>query len=164
MPASQRVSLRIFLRSRCAPIHCPGPLWAGLARISAHASRVARILIIDDDEPFRTLLRGMLLEAGHTVVEAPNGFEALKLIRAEPVELVLTDLMMPYGGLATIRILRNEFPHLGIIAISGGGTFRLNFAQSLGAHRTLTKPFTAEQLSAAITEVLSAHPAPKPGS
>lgn len=153
-----------FLRSWFVPIHCPGALSAGLVRTSVHAVRVARILIIDDDEPFRALLRGMLLETGHTVVDAANGFEALKLFRAEPADLVLTDLVMPYGGLATIRILRNDYPHLGIIAISGGGTFRLNFAQSLGAHRTLTKPFTAEQLSAAIAEVLSAHPAPKPGA
>jgi CheY-like chemotaxis protein len=135
-----------------------------LVRTSAHAVRVARILIIDDDEPFRALLRGMLLEAGHTVAEAANGFEALKLFRAEPADLVLTDLMMPYGGLATIQILRTEFPHLGIIAMTGGGAHRLDYARGLGAHRTLTKPFTAEQLSAAIAEVLSAHPAPKPGA
>lgn len=132
-------------------------------RTAGHAARVAHILIIDDDEPFRALLRGMLLETGHTVVAAANGFEALKLFRAEPAELVLTDLMMPYGGLATIQILRTEFPHLGIIAMTGGGAHRLDYARNLGAHRTLTKPFIVEQLTAAIAEVLSAHPAPKPG-
>ena len=120
---------------------------------------MARILVVDDDEEFRTLLLQMLLEAGHTAVAAVNGFEALKLFRAEPADLVLTDIMMPYGGLATIRILHEEFPKAGIIAITGGGPFRLDYARSLGAHRTLTKPFSAEQLTAAIAEVLTAPPA-----
>jgi CheY-like chemotaxis protein len=125
---------------------------------------VARILIIDDEEAFRDLLVQLLQAAGHTAVAAVNGFEALKLIRAAPADLILTDIMMPYGGLATIRILHDEFPQVGIIAMTGGSKHRLDFARSLGAHRTLTKPFTAEQLTAAIAEVLAAHPAPKPES
>lgn len=110
------------------------------------------------------MLLQMLREVGHTAVAATNGLDALKLFRAAPADLILTDIMMPYDGLATIRILRGEFPELGIIAMSGGGEHRLDYARSLGAHRTLTKPFTAEQLTAAIAEVLAAHPAaPKPG-
>lgn len=123
---------------------------------------MARILIIDDDEAVRALLLQMLLEAGHTAVAAVNGFEALKLFRAEPADLIVTDMMMPYGGLATIRILHDEFPQVGIIAMTGAGTHRLDYARGLGAHRTLTKPFTAEQLTAAIAGVLAAPPAPKP--
>jgi CheY-like chemotaxis protein len=125
---------------------------------------MARILIIDDNESFRTLLLEMLVDAGHTGVVAGNGLEALKVFRASPADLILTDLMMPYDGLATIRILRSEFPKLGIIAMSGGAAFRLDYARSLGAHQTLAKPFTAVQLNAAIAEVLSSHPAPSPGT
>src|SRR6185369_11092323 len=117
---------------------------------------MARILVIDDDEPFRDLVLGMLTEAGHTAVGAADGFEALKLIRATPADLILTDMMMPYGGLATIRIVHEEFPKLGVIAMTGGGAHRLDYARNLGAHRTLTKPFTTEQLAAAIGEVLAA--------
>ena len=89
----------------------------GLVRVHnrGHAAFVARILIIDDDEAFRTLLLQMLLEAGHTAVAAVNGMEALKLFRTEPADLILTDIMMPYGGLATIRILHDEFPQAGVI-------------------------------------------------
>jgi CheY-like chemotaxis protein len=123
---------------------------------------MARILVIDDDEPFRAVVLQMLLEAGHTAVAAANGFDALKLIRATPADLVLTDMMMPYGGLATIRIVHEEFPKLGIIAMTGGGVHRLDYARNLGAHRTLAKPFTVEQLSTAITEVLAARPATQP--
>jgi CheY-like chemotaxis protein len=124
---------------------------------------MAHILVIDDDEPFRELVLGMLREAGHTAAGAVNGFEALKLIRATPADLLLTDMVMPYGGLATIRIVHAEFPRLRIIAMTGGGEHRLDYARSLGAHRTLTKPFTGGQLTAAIAEVLAAHRVPKAG-
>lgn len=123
---------------------------------------MARILIIDDNETFRALLLEMLTEAGHTAVAASNGFDALANCRISPPDLILTDIMMPYDGLTTIRILRREFPKLGIIAMSGGGVFRLDYAHILGAHRMLTKPFTGEQLTKAIAEVLSEHPIPKP--
>lgn len=123
---------------------------------------MARIMVIDDDEPFRTFLLSALPAAGHTAVGAANGFEALKLIRAAPADFILTDLVMPYGGLATIRIVRDEFPHVGIIAMTGGEKHRLDFARSLGAHQTLVKPFTVEELFAAVTGVLARHPPPKP--
>ncbi len=122
---------------------------------------MARILIIDDDESFRVLLNQTLTEAGHTTVAAVNGFEALKLLRADPADLILTDIMMPYGGLATIRILHDEFPQIGVIAMTGGDAFRLDYARNLGADQTLIKPFTAEQLTAAIASVLAS---PKPGA
>ena len=138
-----------------------GLVWS---RGRSHDPGVARILIIDDDEPFRDLVREIVLASGHTVITASNGMDALKSVRADPVDLVLTDLMMPYGGLATIQILRTEFPQLGIIAMTGGVEHRLDYARSLGAHRTLTKPFSAAQLTAALDEVLSAHPPPKPGA
>ena len=123
---------------------------------------MARILIIDDDEPFRAMLLAMLRESGHTAVAATNGLDAIALFRATPADLILTDIMMPYDGLATIRILRGEFPQLGIIAMSGGAERRLDYARSLGAHRTLAKPFTAVQLTAAIAEVLAGHPPSAP--
>jgi CheY-like chemotaxis protein len=66
--------------------------------------------------------------------------------------------MMPYGGLPTIRVLRGDYPNLKIIAMSGGGQPRLDIAGRLGANRTLAKPFSAQQLIAAINDVLG--PAP----
>jgi CheY-like chemotaxis protein len=123
---------------------------------------MARILVIDDDESFRAMLMKMLTESGHVAFGAPNGFEALKLLRATPTDLVLTDIMMPYSGLAAIRILQKEFPDAGIIAMSGGGAHRLDYARGLGAHQTLTKPFTGEQLAAAIAAVTAARAPLKP--
>ena len=115
---------------------------------------MARIIIIDDDAVLRETLLTLLTEAGHSAVAATNGFEGLQLLRAAPADLILTDLQMPYGGLPTIRVLRTEFPKVGIIAMSGAGKLRLDIAGTLGANRTLAKPFSAEELAAAIAEVL----------
>lgn len=117
---------------------------------------MARILLIDDDESFRTTLAQMLIAGGHKVVTADDGLTGANLFRAAPTDLVLTDMVMPHGGLLVIRVLREQFPALKVIAMSGGGSHRLDYARSLGAQRTLAKPFTAEQLAAAIAETLAA--------
>jgi len=96
----------------------------------------------------------LLSEAGHGVVGAVDGLEGLQLFRAEPADLIITDLHMPSGGLSTIKALRAEFPKLAIIAISGAGKSRLEMARALGADRTLMKPFSGQELTAAVAEAL----------
>src|SRR5947207_3510654 len=105
---------------------------------------MARILVVDDDIPFRKMLRLTLSRFGHAVGEARDGDEALKTIREAPVDLVMTDLIMPgREGIETIEALRHEFPALKIIAMSGGGRMTahqyLSIARAMGADRTLAK-------------------------
>ncbi len=119
---------------------------------------MARILLIDDDESFRTTLGQMLTAAGHTVTVADDGLSGAKLFRAQPSDLVLTDMVMPHGGLSALWALRAQFPAIKVIAMSGGGAHRLDYARSLGAQRTLAKPFTSEQLATAIAETLATAP------
>lgn len=80
------------------------------------------ILIIDDDDQIREMLRQMLERAGYEVTDAPNGKVAMKLYREQPADLIITDLIMPgKEGIETIIELRRDFPEVKIIAISGGG-------------------------------------------
>ncbi|MFZ2961281.1 MAG: response regulator [Candidatus Ozemobacteraceae bacterium] len=121
---------------------------------------MARILIIDDEDQIRKLLRQILEGAGHTVIDAADGRTGGNLFRQEPADLVITDIFMPeMGGIETIHDLRREFPGVKIIAISGGargGSFDfLPVAESFGARRTVSKPFTREEILTAIHEVLS---------
>jgi DNA-binding NtrC family response regulator len=121
---------------------------------------MSRILVIDDDEQFRSMLRQVLGREGHEVVEASNGKEGMALFRAEPTALIITDILMPeQEGLQTIRELRHEFPEAKIIAISGGGPGgTMNFlkaAKLLGAQRTLWKPFDLDELRQTVREVLN---------
>lgn len=120
---------------------------------------MATILIIDDNDQTRRLIREILEQAGHTVHEAPNGEDGLHLVRQHPTDLVITDILMPEKeGLETILDLRQEFPHIKIIAISGG-TERahvniLDIARKLGAHKTILKPFEIQPFLKEVTEVL----------
>src|SRR5690349_994065 len=83
---------------------------------------MARILIIDDETALRLWLRVVLEGAGHQVVDAPDGTAGLQALRRQPADLVLCDVFMPErDGLETIRALRREFPHVRVVAMSGGG-------------------------------------------
>jgi CheY-like chemotaxis protein len=123
---------------------------------------MAHILVIDDDEELGKLMLEMLQATGHSAVVVSSGLEGISHFRASHFDLVITDMMMRYGGLATIQILKAEFPNIGIIAMSGGGAFRLDYARGLGAKTTLSKPFTAEQLAAAVAEVMAARAPQEP--
>jgi len=117
------------------------------------------ILIIDDDDLFRAMLRQMLESEGYYVVDAPDGKVGIKLYRAKPTDLIITDILMPEKeGLQTIVELQQDFPEVKIIAISGGGCVGpdnyLKIAKMLGAQFTFEKPFQREELLEAVRESL----------
>ncbi|MBU0691040.1 response regulator [bacterium] len=119
---------------------------------------MARILVIDDDEDVRNMLRRILEHDGHEVSDAANGDLGLRQYRANPADLVITDIIMPEKeGIETIRELRREFPDVRIIAISGGGRVGpsdyLNAARMMGAKRTFTKPFSRQEILDCVHEL-----------
>lgn len=121
---------------------------------------MARILVIDDDEQIRLMLRKMLERDGHEVTVAPDGAVGVRTFRRQPTDLVITNILMPEKeGLATIRELHADFPDLPIIALSGGGTTRgldfLKMAEHFGAARTFRKPVDWNELTAAVRELIS---------
>ena len=120
---------------------------------------MARVLLIDDDDLLRGVLAKTLGYAGHTVVEAVDGQQGVELFRATPIDVVITDLIMPVQeGVETIIALRRDNPTLPIIAISGGLTgsrVYLDIAGKVGANRILHKPFAPPELMRAIEEVLA---------
>lgn len=110
------------------------------------------VLIVDDEEAIRRLIRETLEQAGYHVHEASDGKEGLARYRQSPADLVIMDILMPdQDGLESILTLRREFPKARIVAITGGSDMIgiLNFldvARMLGARRTLQKPFEMKQL------------------
>ena len=120
---------------------------------------MARILVIDDEESLRRMVRHALEGEQHEVLDADDGKTALELIGKEPVDLVITDLYMPNmdGIEFTIRLAKQK-PHPGILAMSGGGFMEkgslLEIARRLGADATLAKPFTVRELLDAVDDIL----------
>lgn len=116
---------------------------------------MARILIIDDEELVRLTLRQMLLSDNHEVFEASNGKDGVAMQKANPADVVITDIIMPgQEGIETIVQLRQADPGLKIIAISGGGRMKnmdfLKVASKLGADAVLSKPFSVKDILSAV--------------
>jgi DNA-binding NtrC family response regulator len=111
------------------------------------------ILIIDDEEIIRVLLRSALKAVGYEVVVAANGRQGLELYRQRPTDLIITDIAMPeLNGLDMILELTPQFLRAKVIAISGVGGKKNVFdvGKLLGARQTLQKPFNMPQLLGAV--------------
>lgn len=124
-------------------------------------SAAPTILVVDDDEGMRHLMRRMLERAGFAVVTAAHGREALECIRARLVDVVITDMVMPeMDGIELTRALAAEYPGVPIIAISGvhdwSSYFRM--AMRLGAKAGLQKPVSPAALVQAVRDLLSVKP------
>jgi DNA-binding response OmpR family regulator len=117
---------------------------------------MSSVLVVDDEDAVRRLIRETLGQAGYQVSEARDGKEGLLSYRQTPADLVIMDILMPdQDGLESILTLRREFPAAKIIAITGGSDMIgiLNFldvAKMLGARRTLQKPFDMKHLLDAV--------------
>lgn len=121
---------------------------------------MARILVTDDDTMLRSVVARTLAAAGHTIIEAANGSEAEAVLQDEPVDLVITDIIMPeMEGIELVRDLRRRWPDLHVIAMSGGGRTRtfapLEAAAQFGAELILRKPFRRDELLQAVNSLLS---------
>ncbi len=117
------------------------------------------ILIMEDDDNLRKMLKAMLEVAGYKVLEAPDGEAGMKLYRLEPTDLIIIDIFMPRKeGLETIMELRRDYADVKIIAMSGGSKKIdhdfLHQSKLLGAQRTLSKPFERQELLEAIEELV----------
>ena len=128
---------------------------------------MATILIIDDAEDLRVILRHLLEGAGYRVLEAADGEDGLRVWRQGAVDLVITDLIMPRkDGFQVITEIRRELPGAKIMAISGAGdrgrTNPLGEATRLGAARGLHKPFDLQVVLQAVKDLLALDQEPPP--
>jgi DNA-binding response OmpR family regulator len=118
-----------------------------------------RVLVIDDDDALREVISGALESQRYEVTQASNGRKGVDLFHDTPVDLVITDIIMPeQEGVGTILEIRKKFPDLRIIAMSGGtrsGTMDyLEVAEKLGAADTPLKPFHHHQLLSVVRSAL----------
>lgn len=120
---------------------------------------MAVILLVEDDIELREMLRIALVRKEYVVLEAENGREALIHFKPGITDLVITDLIMPEeDGLKVLMKIREMKPGIKVIAISGGGKAGpgsyLNLAKALGADVIFSKPFSINDLTAKIEDLL----------
>ena len=116
------------------------------------------ILIVDDEPLVRNTLKKMLTRAGHQVLEAEDGVQALEIFETHSPQLMICDIIMPnMEGIETLREVKKAHPEVKVIVISGGArTGSLNYlsvAEKLGADAVMDKPFGGKKLSDTIAAV-----------
>jgi len=121
---------------------------------------MAKILVLDDEASIVLMIKKMLERAGHEVEMAFNGKEGMILFEQNKPDLLITDIIMPEKeGLETIFELRQKYPDLKIIAISGGGRISpegyLPGAKLLGADLVFQKPLDQKEFMQAVTALLN---------
>jgi len=112
---------------------------------------MARILVIDDQDSIRRVVRRALEQDGHEVFDASDGELGMEILESQSFDLVITDIFMPgQDGIVTLRQIRKRFPSLKVIVISGGDSTGLldmrQDAEFLGAVSSLQKPFNAREI------------------
>lgn len=119
---------------------------------------MATILVIDDEDSIRSLLKEVLEKAGHRVLNAHDGQEGLAAYQKNKVDLVLMDILMPNtDGLEATLHLTREYVDAKIIAMTGaqGDKNFLDVAKLFGARRVFEKPFDLAKLVQAVNEELA---------
>jgi CheY-like chemotaxis protein len=116
---------------------------------------MALVLVVDDEEPIREILREALENAGHTVLTANDGREALRLYHAQQPDVVITDIVMPRrSGIDLVLELSRLTPRPTVIAISGlTGKAFLDAAREAHVARTFVKPFDVTVVAQTVTDL-----------
>ena len=127
---------------------------------------MAKILLVDDEEPVRGFLKRGLELDGHQVTTATDGAEALDRLmeRAGAFDLVLTDIRMPImDGIALALSAKGKFPDLPILLMTGFADQRER-ARNLDVivEDVLTKPFSLADARSAVSRILAARKPPSP--
>ncbi len=119
-------------------------------------SRSARILVVDDEESIRDLLRLVLTGEGYSVVTASGGEEAIEYLEAQRFDLVITDLVMPtVNGVEVLRAAKRIDPAYPVIVITGYPSVEtVTELVRLGAGDYLTKPFNVDVVIVTVAKLL----------
>ncbi len=106
------------------------------------------ILVVDDEESIRVSLNGILQDEGYQVIMAENGTDAIELIREEVPDLVLLDIWMPgMDGIQTLERIRNIYPEITVVMMSGHGTIETAVKSTKsGAFDFIEKPFSLDKV------------------
>jgi len=117
---------------------------------------MANLLIADDEQGYRDVLKVIFEDQGHSVHTVTDGRSALELLKAAPFDAVISDVRMPdMDGIEFLRAAREFYPEIGIILMTAFGTIdTAREAFKLGADDFLAKPFNNEELKVIVERTL----------
>jgi two-component system, NtrC family, nitrogen regulation response regulator NtrX len=118
---------------------------------------VSTILIIDDEPGIRTVLRDILQDEGYTVLTAEDGIQGLTEMERTPVDLLFLDVWLPnMGGMDVLARVREQFPEVAVIMISGHANITLAVqATKAGAFDFLEKPLSLDRTMTVVRNAIA---------
>ena len=123
---------------------------------------MARVLIVDDEDRIRDLVKQYLKFEGYEYSEAAKGQQAVELFQKQPCELIVMDVMMPFmDGISALRMIRESSPVPVILLTAKGEDYDKVLGLELGADDYVVKPFSPKELMARIKAVLKRTGAPE---
>lgn len=122
-------------------------------------TRTSRVLIADDEQDVRLMLKVLITDEGYTVIEADNGETALQILKESQVDILLLDLMMPvFSGIEVLQQLKKRSCTMPVIVITGCGSEDAAIqAGRCGACGFLTKPVRNAEVLYTIQVALESH-------
>jgi CheY-like chemotaxis protein len=156
-PAAATPSLDDAFASRVAPL----PTSPGTPASPRRAPSGTRVLVVDDEDDIRRLLRRVLVERGYDVVEAAKGLEALALVRDQTPDVIVLDAMLPeVHGFDICRRIKGSkrYGHIPIVMVSAiyrGWRFAQDLRESYGVDVFLEKPFKVSDVVGAIERAVA---------
>lgn len=117
---------------------------------------MSNIVIVDDEQSYRQLLTLVFESDGHSIRTASNGREALELIKAEPADVIITDVRMPdMDGIELLKSAREYQPDIGVVLMTAFASVETaREAFKLGADDFIQKPFDVEELKLIVRKTL----------
>ena len=114
-----------------------------------------RILVVEDEHDTLELMAEVFLNKGYRVDKASNGIEALRSVKVNEPDIILTDILMPgMDGMELLRNLAKDYPHIPVIMITAYGTIdNAVEAMKLGAKDYITKPLRFEELTSKVERI-----------
>ena len=150
----QGSTFRIFLPRTQESAPAPAPDKAAVAASAATGT----ILLVEDEEALLKLATERLTECGYNVLPAHDGLHALEIARSfnEPIDLLLTDIMMPrMGGLALARAMSEMRPEIRVVFMTGHAEREASYREALrSGAASIQKPFSHQQLIRLLRQTL----------
>ncbi|HUU45178.1 MAG TPA: response regulator [Acidobacteriota bacterium] len=116
----------------------------------------ARILVVDDEELLRNMLRSILLREGYRSVRCvPDGMTALHKLKKQKFDIMLTDVRMPdMSGIELLIKAKRLYPGMGVVVMTGFGDVHTpEEARGCGADEYITKPFKVREVEVIVERV-----------
>ena len=123
-------------------------------------SKAGKVLIMDDNDQMSSLLADILELFDYQAQQAKDGEEALRCLREDKYDLVITDLRMPkMSGTELLKLIKKVQPQLPVVVVSGFGPGNTqNLIISKQADGFLNKPFTVEQIEKILKDLIQPKP------